>query len=583
MSPTPRHRLPDPADRQSMRRPRIAENSRRNKLRIAFAVSAVAAVTGAVAPFAIGSLAGSSAGADSLHHASHVRVVDQQSQATRQRVSKAPATHVASRACAGSSTKPSTLWNSSYAPQITSSTVDNPTMLGVDVVPSKSGTITGLAFWKGAGNTGTHTASLSSDGKQLATGTFSNESASGWQWLTLAHPVAVKAGQDIVASYVAPHGHFAYTPNTFAHGAICSGGLRAVSGFQRSVSTKGVEPAANRSSHVRRAGDRDNNYFVDVRFAPGGTATPTQSPTAPDPTVVTTTPSPTSKPTAPPTKQSTAPPTKEPTSTPTKEPTSSPTGGTTSSGWPNASNTGVPAGTKLTPSKSISVTKDGTVISGLDVSGDITVRANNVTIEKTKVTGGHIDLGWDQHGIMITDVEVDGLGKAPADQRVPAIGSNGYTCIRCNVHGSNSGFDVRNDVTIKDSWAHDIGPASGVHKTAVGSNGADHVVIQHNVLSCEVSGCSAAIAFYGDFTPVNDVVVDGNLFNTAGSYCSYEGTLSGKAYPNATNIKWTNNHYGTQFHPTCGIYGPADGWGSQGGNVWSGNVWDGTNKAISAG
>lgn len=255
---------------------------------------------------------------------------------------------------------------------------------------------------------------------------------------------------------------------------------------------------------------------------------------------------------------------------------------TETSVWPDASNTGVPPGTKLTPSGSIEVTQDGTVLSGLAVSGNITVRANNVTIEKTRVRGGDIDLGWDQHGIMIRDVEVDGEYKAPSDQRLPAIGSNGYTCIRCNVHGWSSGFDVRNDVTILDSWAHDIGPASEAHKTAVGSNGANHVVIRHNTLSCESSGCSAAIAFYGDFTPINDVVVDHNLFNTEGSYCSYEGTSDGKKYPVATNIKWTNNHYGKKLHRECGIYGPADGWGVRAGNVWSGNVWDGTDKPVPA-
>jgi hypothetical protein len=81
---------------------------------------------------------------------------------------------------------------------------------------------------------------------------------------------------------------------------------------------------------------------------------------------------------------------------------------------------------------------------------------------------------------------------------------------------------------------------------------------------------------------VSNVVVDNNLLNTEGSYCSYEGTLSQKKYPTATNIRWTNNHYGRRFHPKCGIYGPSTGWGNQGGNVWSGNVWDGTTTLIPA-
>ena len=250
--------------------------------------------------------------------------------------------------------------------------------------------------------------------------------------------------------------------------------------------------------------------------------------------------------------------------------------------WPNAYNTGVPPGTKLTPSGSLTIVSDGVTISNLDVSGGISVRADNVTIERTRIRGGRIVLGTDYHGIMIRDVEIDGENEAAGVERVPAVGISGYTCVRCNVHGWNSGFDVGNDVTIVDSWVHDIGPPSAAHKTALGSNGGSHIVVKHNSLTCEVDGCSAAIAFYGDFAPIHDLLVTDNLFNSEGSYCSYSGTLDGKKYPNATDVRWTDNHYGRKFHPTCGIYGPATGWGTQGGNVWSGNVYDGSGKPIPA-
>ena len=45
----------------------------------------------------------------------------------------------------------------------------------------------GVRFYKGTGNTGTHTGSLwSSTGLRLATGTFTGETSSGWQTLTFA-------------------------------------------------------------------------------------------------------------------------------------------------------------------------------------------------------------------------------------------------------------------------------------------------------------------------------------------------------------------------------------------------------------
>ena len=53
----------------------------------------------------------------------------------------------------------------------------------------------------------------SSTGALLATGTFTGESASGWQELDFSSPVAVTAGTTYVASYHTDAGHYAITPN----------------------------------------------------------------------------------------------------------------------------------------------------------------------------------------------------------------------------------------------------------------------------------------------------------------------------------------------------------------------------------
>ena len=54
-----------------------------------------------------------------------------------------------------------------------------------------TGYVTGVRFYKGSQNTGTHTGELwSSTGQLLATATFSSESASGWQQLNFANPVS---------------------------------------------------------------------------------------------------------------------------------------------------------------------------------------------------------------------------------------------------------------------------------------------------------------------------------------------------------------------------------------------------------
>jgi len=55
-------------------------------------------------------------------------------------------------------------------------------------------------------------------------------------------------------------------------------------------------------------------------------------------------------------------------------------------GYPDATNTGVPPGTALTPSGSQTVTTNGAVLNGLDITGTVTVAADNVTIENSRIT-----------------------------------------------------------------------------------------------------------------------------------------------------------------------------------------------------
>ena len=88
--------------------------------------------------------------------------------------------------------------------------------LGTAFVPQQDGQVTGVRFFKGAGNGGTHTGSLwSATGTLLATVTFTAETASGWQTATFDSPVPVLAGQTYVVSYLAPQGHYSATPGFF--------------------------------------------------------------------------------------------------------------------------------------------------------------------------------------------------------------------------------------------------------------------------------------------------------------------------------------------------------------------------------
>lgn len=203
---------------------------------------------------------------------------------------------------------------------------DSAVELGVTFTPRVNGSVVGVRFYKGSGNTGTHTGSLwNSSGSRLATATFTNETATGWQTVTLANPVNVTAGQRYVASYYAPRARYAFAQNFF-RSAYTVGDLTVpANGGVYRYGTSGFPQSSYQGG----------NYYVDVVFRPAtSTPTPSASPTATSSATPTATPTATSSPTA------TA------TSSPTATATSSPTATTPSTFNPgNTSGTvAVPAG-----------------------------------------------------------------------------------------------------------------------------------------------------------------------------------------------------------------------------------------------
>jgi hypothetical protein len=81
---------------------------------------------------------------------------------------------------------------------------------------SQSGYIHAIRFYKGPTNTGVHVAHLwTASGTLRATATFTNETATGWQEVKFATPIAITANTTYVASYYAPNGGYAFNENFF--------------------------------------------------------------------------------------------------------------------------------------------------------------------------------------------------------------------------------------------------------------------------------------------------------------------------------------------------------------------------------
>ncbi|MFJ9835834.1 DUF4082 domain-containing protein [Streptomyces sp. NPDC101169] len=161
-------------------------------------------------------------------------------------------------------TCPCTLWNSSAVPATTDMTGDtNSVELGTRFTSSASGWVTGVTFYKGTGNTGTHTGSLwSDDGTLLATGTFTGESASGWQRMTFTNPVAISADTPYVVSYHAPNGHYAVDGGYFAgaHQSYPLTGTADTAAHHNGLYRYGADPAFPTGSYGSA------NYWVGPVF-----------------------------------------------------------------------------------------------------------------------------------------------------------------------------------------------------------------------------------------------------------------------------------------------------------------------------
>jgi Domain of unknown function (DUF4082)/Bacterial Ig-like domain/Bacterial Ig domain len=148
--------------------------------------------------------------------------------------------------------------------------------LGTKLVPAADGYITGVRFYKGAGNTGTHTGTLySGSGSVLATGTFSNETGTGWQMLNFSAAVPVTAGTTYIAAYYAPNGHYAAAPWFFASNGFSSGKLSAPGGQS---TLNGVYAGGDRFPDQSFHG---TNYYVDAVYNGSDTTPLTVAATSP--------------------------------------------------------------------------------------------------------------------------------------------------------------------------------------------------------------------------------------------------------------------------------------------------------------
>lgn len=293
--------------------------------------------------------------------------------------------------------------------------------------------------------------------------------------------------------------------------------------------------------------------------------------TRPTPTV-TVTPSPTQSPTVSPTV------TQTPTSTTTPTPSPTATTSVPVGTFPDAASTGPTGSPAATTSGTLTFSTPGAVIENRRHTGSIQINTTGVIIRNSTIVG-NIAVG-PRGSVTILDTLVDN-GR---NFNVGAVSGNNITIRRTEIIGGGHSFSCQTGCTIEDNWFHgQADPTSGdTHGDGILFNVASNMIVRHNTLACDMpangnGACSAGLAMYGDWGPVRDVIVEGNLFKSSpAGYCMYGGEVAGKPY-RATNVDVLNNTFERGPSGKCAVYGPVASIAYDAASSWSGNRYaDGT-------
>jgi hypothetical protein len=171
---------------------------------------------------------------------------------------------VASATTSGTAATSDSIWSNSYVP-LENAYSYGLYEVGVKFTASVAGTVTGARFYKETPmGRYLHVGHLwSSTGQLLATATFTNESASGWQQINFSSPVAIQANTIYVVSFSTGGGYFGITTNFFTSGGVTNGPVQALSN-----SVLGGDGVYNRAGSFPNVDANGMNFWADVAFTP---------------------------------------------------------------------------------------------------------------------------------------------------------------------------------------------------------------------------------------------------------------------------------------------------------------------------
>ncbi len=415
-----------------------------------------------------------------------------------------------------------TIFNNTDTPPTTAAADNNGIEVGLRIRPSVDGYITGVRFYKDTGNNGTHVGNLwTTSGTNLGSVTFTNESATGWQAARFNTPVQVTAGTDYIVSYYAPNGNYAATSSFFNSSYFSSQYLVVASPSETgtaSVYDYAASPTFPQSNY------QNANYWVDATFSPS--------------TVVS---APTSFAACP-----------------------------AYPAFPDATCTGVAPGSTLIPYHgSLTITHDNMTLYNMDVTGTVNVRANNVTIENSKIHDSTPGIGVYSGDATIRNSEFYNIDET-------AVGYTNWKGYNLNIHDMlGDGVKLGDNTDLEDSYIHNFTPGTGSHSDGGQmQNGSSNIIVRHNNING--LGGNSALFFAPDLGPdgTGPITIDKNLLDGGGFTLAIVDGNNGQYHQAGYTV--TNNHFLRDFaYGPLHINEPLANFDS-----WSGNVWDDTGEII---
>jgi hypothetical protein len=154
------------------------------------------------------------------------------------------------------------------------------------------------------------------------------------------------------------------------------------------------------------------------------------------------------------------------------------------------------------------ITQAGTVIDGADIKGGVVITAAGVVIRRSRVSGTD-GMGIYVRGGSLTleDSTITGFDDS--------VGGDNYTATRVEVTKSNNdGFKIGDNVTIQDSWCHDLFIAAGAHSDCGQvQSGVKNVMIRRNWFDVGSGDGNSALFLAPDLGPssAGPMVIENNV------------------------------------------------------------------------